>query len=85
MYCKTYKNSYIANCSVVQPELWRGRSRTTFVQWTPTYWVSPESWCHCKNDSRIVMRAKRRIYVEKEKRLSTSYLQLLIILDFRLF
>jgi hypothetical protein len=31
------------------------------------------------------MRAKRRIYVEKEKRLSTSYLLLLIILDFGYF
>jgi hypothetical protein len=29
--------------------------------------------------------AKRRIYIEKEKRLSTSYLRLLIILDFWLF
>ncbi len=28
------------------------------------------------------MRAMRRIYVEKEKRLSTSYLRLLIIVDF---
>ncbi len=32
-----------------------------------------------------MMRAKRRIYVEKEKRLSTSYLRLLIILDFGYF
>jgi hypothetical protein len=31
------------------------------------------------------MRAKCRIYLEKEKRLSTSYLRLLIILDFWLF
>jgi len=31
------------------------------------------------------MRAKRRIYLEKEKRLSTSYLRLLIILDFGYF
>ncbi len=32
-----------------------------------------------------MMRAKRRIYIEKEKRLSTSYLRLLIILDFGYF
>jgi hypothetical protein len=26
IYCKTYCNSYIANCSVAEPKLWRGRS-----------------------------------------------------------
>jgi hypothetical protein len=25
-------------------------ARTTLVQRTPAYWVSPESSCHCKND-----------------------------------
>ncbi len=48
----------------------------------PAYWVSPESSCHCENDLCIGMRATHRIHLEKEKRLSTSYLQLLIILDF---
>jgi hypothetical protein len=51
IYCKTYCNSYIANSSVAEPELWHGRSPNhTMVQWTPAYWVSPESSCHCKND-----------------------------------
>jgi hypothetical protein len=41
---KTYCNSYIANsCGMAG-------ARTTMVQWTPAYWVSPESSCHCKND-----------------------------------
>jgi hypothetical protein len=52
IYCKTYCNSYIANCSVararvvVWPEpgpLWSNGPR-------PAYWVLPESSCHCKND-----------------------------------
>ncbi len=30
IYCKTYCNSYIANCSVVEPELWRGWSPNHF-------------------------------------------------------
>jgi hypothetical protein len=30
IYCKTYCSSYIANCSVVEPELWRGRSLNHF-------------------------------------------------------
>ncbi len=30
IYCKTYCNSYIANCSVVEPELWRGWSLNHF-------------------------------------------------------
>jgi hypothetical protein len=30
IYCKTYCNSYIANCSVVEPELWHGRSPNHF-------------------------------------------------------
>ncbi len=30
IYCKTYCNSYIANCSVVEPELWRGRCPNHF-------------------------------------------------------
>jgi len=32
IYCKTYCNSYIANCSVVESELWRGRSPNHFGQ-----------------------------------------------------
>jgi hypothetical protein len=66
----------------------RGRvagAQTTFAQWTPAYWVSPESSCHCENDSHIVLRPKRRNIGEREKRLSTSYLEMLIILDFLLF
>ncbi len=61
------------------------RARTIFVQWTPAYWVSPESSCHCENNSHIVLRPTRRNIGEREKRLSTSYLELLIILDFWLF
>jgi hypothetical protein len=30
IYCKTYCNSYTANCSVVEPKLWRGRSPNHF-------------------------------------------------------
>jgi hypothetical protein len=30
IYCKTYCDSYIANCSVVEPELWCGQSPNHF-------------------------------------------------------
>jgi hypothetical protein len=60
-------------------------ARTTFVQWTPAYWVLPESSCHCENNSHIVLRPKHRNIGERDKRLSTSYLELLIILDLWLF
>ncbi len=52
IYCKTYCNSYIPNSSLAEPELWHGRSLNHYdmVQWTPAYWVLPESSCHCKND-----------------------------------
>jgi hypothetical protein len=60
-------------------------ARTTLVQWSPAYWVSPESSCHYENDSHIVLRPKCRNIGEREKRLSTSYLELLIILDFGFF
>jgi hypothetical protein len=49
IYCETYCNSYIANCSMAEPNGMAG-AQTTLVQWTPAYWVSPESSCHCKND-----------------------------------
>jgi hypothetical protein len=35
IYCKRYCNSYIANCSVVEPELWRGRSPNHFGPMDP--------------------------------------------------
>jgi hypothetical protein len=35
IYCKTYCNSCIANCSVVEPELWRGRSPNHFGPMDP--------------------------------------------------
>jgi hypothetical protein len=34
--CKTYCNSYIANCSVAEPELWRGRSPNHFGPMDPS-------------------------------------------------
>ncbi len=37
IYCKTYCNSYIANCSVVEPELWCGRSPNHFGPTEPRY------------------------------------------------
>jgi hypothetical protein len=49
---------------------------------TLAYWVSSESSCHCENNSQFVVRPKRRNNQEREKRLSTLYLELLIILDF---
>ncbi len=30
IYRKTYCNSFIINCSVIKPELWRGRSPNHF-------------------------------------------------------
>jgi hypothetical protein len=60
-------------------------AQTTLVQWTLAYWVLPESSCHCENDSYVVLRLKCRNIGEREERLSTLYLELLIILDFRLF
>jgi hypothetical protein len=35
IYCKTYCNSYIANCSMVEPELWFGRSPDHFGPMDP--------------------------------------------------
>jgi hypothetical protein len=35
IYCKTYCDSHIANCSVVEPELWRGRSPNHFGPMDP--------------------------------------------------
>jgi hypothetical protein len=35
IYCKTYCNSYIANCSVAEPKLWRGRSPNHFGPMDP--------------------------------------------------
>jgi hypothetical protein len=35
IYCKTYCNSYIANCSVAEPELWCGRSPNHFGPMDP--------------------------------------------------
>ncbi len=35
IYCKTYCNSYIANCSVVKPKLWRGQSPNHFGPMDP--------------------------------------------------
>jgi hypothetical protein len=43
---------------------------------------APTISCHCKNNSHIVLRPKSRTKLIKEKRFSTSYLELLIILDF---
>ncbi len=50
IHCKTYWNSYIANCSWLSQSCGMARAQTTLVQWTPAYWVSPKSSCHCKND-----------------------------------
>ena len=62
-----------------KPKLLGGRSPihfvpTTLVQWTPAYWVSLESSCHCGNNSHIVLRPKHRNIGERDKWLSTSYL-----------
>jgi hypothetical protein len=35
IYFKTYCNSYIANCSMVKPELWRGQSPNHFGPMDP--------------------------------------------------
>jgi hypothetical protein len=35
IYCKTYCNSYIANCSMVMPKLWCGRSPNLFGPMDP--------------------------------------------------
>ncbi len=37
IYCKTYCNSYIANCAWPSPICGVAGARTTFVQWTPAY------------------------------------------------
>jgi hypothetical protein len=42
----------------------------------------PESSCHFENDYHIVLRPNRWNIGEREKRLSTPYLELLIVLDF---
>jgi hypothetical protein len=60
-------------------------AQTTLVQWTLAYWVLLESSCHCEKNSQVVLRPKHRNIGEREKRLYTSYLELLIILDFWLF
>jgi hypothetical protein len=67
IYCKTYCNSYIANCAWPSQSCGVAGARTTFVQWTPAYWVLPECSCHCENDSHIVLRPKRRNTGERDK------------------
>ncbi len=52
---------------------------------TPAYWVSPESSCHGENNKHMLLRPQCRNTSKKKKRLTTSYLRLLIILDFWLF
>jgi hypothetical protein len=86
IHCKTYYNLPIANCSLdraqavgwPEPEL-------LWSNGTPAYWILPESSCHCEKNSHIVLRPKHRNIGERDERLSTLYLQLLIILDFWLF
>ncbi len=65
---------------MVEPELASG-ARTTFVQWTPTYWVSPESWRHRGNNPGAIPGPKRRNKGETVNLVPNSYLGLLIILD----
>jgi hypothetical protein len=36
IHCKTYCNSYIANCNVVEPKLWRGWSPNHFGPMNPS-------------------------------------------------
>ncbi len=43
---KTYCNSYITNWGGLSPSCGMAGARTTMVQWTPAYLVSPESSCH---------------------------------------
>ncbi len=85
IYCKTYYNSRIAYVAWLSPSCGVAGAQTTLVQWTPAYWASPESSCHCENNSHIVMRPKCRNNEENKNRLYTTYLRLLIILDFWLF
>ncbi len=56
IYCKTYCSSYIPSCAWPSPSCGVSGARTTFVQWTPAYWVLPERSCHCENDSHIILR-----------------------------
>ncbi len=56
---------------------------TTLVQWNPVILgVSPESSKRHQDVRVIILGLQCRKNIEKEKRLSTSYLGLLIILDF---
>jgi hypothetical protein len=69
-----------------EPKLLGGWSPNHFGPMAPgIYWVSPESSCHCENDSNILLRPKHKNIGERDKRLSTFYLELQIILDFWLF
>jgi hypothetical protein len=51
IYCETY---FIFHISLIvawpSPSCGVAGAQTTLVQWTPAYWVSPESSCHCKNN-----------------------------------
>ncbi len=67
-----------------ETKLYAAGARTTLVQCNPGI-LGNTGTCHCKNNSYIVLRPKRRNNGEREKRLSTLYLELLIILDFGLF
>jgi hypothetical protein len=60
-------------------------SKPLWFNETPACWKLPESSCHGKRNYHIVLRFQRGDNIEKAKRLSTSYLKLLIILDFWLF
>jgi hypothetical protein len=84
--CKTYCSSRTANCSVAQaqvgarPEpkpLWSNGPRHIGYRRKHSY--------HCENNSHIVLRPIHRNNEENENRSYTTYLRLLIILDFWLF
>jgi hypothetical protein len=80
IYCKTYCSSRIANCSMAQAQVVACPEPEPLWSNEPlAYWVSPESSCHCKNDSQIVLRRKHRSNEENENWLYTTYLRLLIL------
>ncbi len=80
IYCKTYCNSHNTNCSMARAQVvaWP-KPKPLLSNGTSEYWVSLKSFCHCETNSCIVLRPKCRNEAEREKRLSTSYLELLFI------
>jgi hypothetical protein len=84
--CKTYCSSRTTNSSVAQaPDVLCPEPKPRWSNGPQHIGYRRKTLVICESDSYIVLRLKRRNNKENKNRLYTTYLQLLIILDFWLF